>query len=690
MGRRAERKGIAVGWRGFGPWRREVRAFLELFALSGVAVAQPAFDLLTKNAELMVTLRTTAFEAVLFTVLVLLVPPAVLWAVEVLVGLAVPRLRRYAHAALAAVVVTVLAIEVLKHQTDLPGRVVVVVAALVALGAGLLLLRVEVAGMFLRFLAIAPPIFAVLFLLSSDVSTAVFDSGPAAADTHVNRSTRVVMVVLDELPLGSLLDGTGRIDADLYPNFAAFANGSTWYRNTTTVAPSTEQAVPALVSGSYPTDMGALPVASEYPDNLFTLLGNEYEMHAHESLTRLCPDGLCEAPTSSGRRHGLGALLHDASTLWRDYAKPDRDQEPVSYDASKTAGSSMPVGDAFIRSLEPAQRPRLDYLHILLPHQPWHWRAGYRDDGWKRQAQGTRSIGWADAAAATAGRQRHLLQLQAADELVGDIVAKLRAIDAYRDSLIVLTADHGAAFVGGAPQRIVDDRNWPEILWVPLFVKEPGQQQGRVDDRPARTIDVLPTIADELDVELPWRVDGVSLRGAPRADGPRRVYEWINKEVRPSARNRYREFDGPTGFAAVLRRAASTSDADPALRLYQLGPFGALVGRRVEPLVDRDATPSAGHVSDRRAFGRVDRDAKNISWALVHGDVRAGPDQAVAVAVNGVVAGMATTAPVPGSDRRVYWATLAPQLFRDGRNDVRLYVVTGTPADPELTPVRLR
>ena len=44
-----------------------------------------------------------------------------------------------------------------------------------------------------------------------------------------------------------------------------------------------------------------------------------------------------------------------------------------------------------------------------------------------------------------------------------------------------------------------------QIAGVPLFVKAPGQRRGEVDDRPARTVDVLPTIAAMLGVELPSR-----------------------------------------------------------------------------------------------------------------------------------------------------------------------------------------
>ena len=44
------------------------------------------------------------------------------------------------------------------------------------------------------------------------------------------------VLVLDEIPLGALLDTSGAIDADRYPNFARLADLSTWYPKAETVA----------------------------------------------------------------------------------------------------------------------------------------------------------------------------------------------------------------------------------------------------------------------------------------------------------------------------------------------------------------------------------------------------------------------------------------------------------------------
>ena len=62
----------------------------------------------------------------------------------------------------------------------------------------------------------------------------------------------MVLIIMDEFPLAGLLDSKGEIDAKRFPNFAALQQQSDWFRNAVTVGDSTEQAVPAILSGDFP------------------------------------------------------------------------------------------------------------------------------------------------------------------------------------------------------------------------------------------------------------------------------------------------------------------------------------------------------------------------------------------------------------------------------------------------------
>ena len=98
----------------------------------------------------------------------------------------------------------------------------------------------------------------------------------------------MVLIVFDELPLAALLDSPRKIDARRFPHFAALQRDSDWFRDTVTVADSTEQAVPAILSGDLP-DPDGVAIYTDHPRNLFTLLGSSDRTNISESGTYLCP-----------------------------------------------------------------------------------------------------------------------------------------------------------------------------------------------------------------------------------------------------------------------------------------------------------------------------------------------------------------------------------------------------------------
>jgi hypothetical protein len=132
-------------------------------------------------------------------------------------------------------------------------------------------------------------------LAGAQALAAAYAAREPQLDILVNNAGAAWGAVFDEFPEASLLNRQGGIDANLFPNFAAMASTSTWYRNATTVAPFTGAAVPSILTGRYKAGNSDVQVAANAPHSLFTLLGGSYDVNAHESVTRLCPAAVCAA-----------------------------------------------------------------------------------------------------------------------------------------------------------------------------------------------------------------------------------------------------------------------------------------------------------------------------------------------------------------------------------------------------------
>ena len=152
--------------------------------------------------------------------------------------------------------------------------------------------------------------------------------------------------------------------------------------------------------------------------------------------------------------------------------------------------------------------PTLHFMHLVLPHQPWRYYPGgtfvwtplFLSSGYpftKMNDQGD----WV----ATLSEQRHLLQAQYTDALIGQMLDRLHRIGRYDESAIVVVSDHGYSFETGTSVRNVEEASLDALAYAPLLVKLPGQTKGAIDDSNVTALDVLPTIADAAGVRGPVR-----------------------------------------------------------------------------------------------------------------------------------------------------------------------------------------
>jgi hypothetical protein len=120
------------------------------------------------------------------------------------------------------------------------------------------------------------------------------------------------------------------------------------------------------------------------------------------------------------------------------------------------------------------------------------------------------------------GFQRHIIQSQYADTIVGSVIERLESEGIYDESMVIIVADHGITIGPGVEhQRRITPDTVGTIAAVPMFVKYPsgfpGVQPGRIDDVRAETVDLVPTVAEVIGISLPWDVDGLSLLDPERA-----------------------------------------------------------------------------------------------------------------------------------------------------------------------------
>ena len=349
--------------------------------------------------------------------------------------------------------------------------------------------RFEPAREWLRYLAFATPVFVVLFLGFSPVSEAVFSEGPtSAADVTIRNDARVVMVVLDELPEVSLLDGSGHVDADLFPNFAALVRRRDLvpqhdHRGRLHAGRGARPAHRRLPDGAPPgRDRRDLPPQPVHAAR--RRLRPERERDRHPAL----PEELLRAATSDRGRHasGVRGLLDDAWTAWNRFAWPDRSKGTVSFAEARHRELRPRAADRRrVRALAaagPGRPPRLPPRApappaVALPPD----RSGLRGGRRPRCAVTTRGppTRWpAPPASGTCCSSRRPISCS------GGSWTGCTQLGVYDRSLVVVTADHGVAFDEGEAVRGISEGAYEHVAWTPLFIKAPGQAKGRVDDQP--------------------------------------------------------------------------------------------------------------------------------------------------------------------------------------------------------------
>lgn len=682
--------------------RRLLLGALEFLGLANLVLAHPVLQILETYPELLIARHFRFLETFSVAALLCLLIPATIYLIVLIphfCGLV--RLARTLHAVLICILLFLLGLLVMKQLgLNYAGDWQVLLCAIIFAATGAFLyLRWKRAASFLQMLAPAALIVPVLFLINPSIQR-LYSSAKIEPFPKIRSRASVVFVIFDEFSGMSLRGANGEIDKVRFPNFAALLKNFTWYRNASTVADETVNAVPAILTGRFP-QKGKKPHLVDYPENLFTLAAPSYNLKVFESATDLCP----HLSYAGVDRFEFAGVLADLLAIYLQLIAPSGFAS-----ALPTVGGAwghfwgtpiesklgtQQIFRQFLDSIGNDSSPTLLFLHIQSPHMPWYLLpSGRRYDferlGYFGNPVVTAKYDWTDDYwPVVSSLQRYLLQIGYIDRFAGELVKQLSDTGKFDSSLIILTADHGVSIWPGDNARALKQTNSGDILNVPLFIKLPNQRVGSIDDRNVESVDILPTIAEVLGVRLNWRTDGMSLLN-PTISG-RKVKKALNFM---NGTGEMMTFPPTMGPSRILKLESDLDFlGEPMERMFDAGPVQGLVGQTLDQLSPQVTDDYRIQVNSPELYRSV-RLASGFNPILVSGRVYShtkGP-LIIAIAINGTVHASTQTFSEtlsigkgfgvlsnPDAARypqvQCFVAMVPEDSIRDGHNEVRVVLV---------------
>jgi choline-sulfatase len=341
-------------------------------------------------------------------------------------------------------------------------------------------------------------------------------AAPAAPSARHPAVPRVLLLSIDTLRADTL--ACSGAPESRSPHLDALAGDSLCFSQASSAAAWTLPAMASVMTGVSPQVHGALHLQSRVPDGLPTLAEvlrhAGYRTAAFVSSTVLGPQanltqGFEEFHAWPGPWLGrsLGASLLAARV---PRFRPDETPPPALADAAT----------GWLRAHR--DEPFFLWVHTFDPHAPYgpprrHLRGrtpppggSFRFEGWDEEA--VRAGTWVPTAAERDWiRQLYLAEVRWTDEAAGRLLAELKRLGLYEDTLILVVSDHGEEFwEHGAYGH--GHSLYEELLHVPLLVKLPAaaarDQLGRIGPigritAPVSTASLFATVLDACGMPLP-------------------------------------------------------------------------------------------------------------------------------------------------------------------------------------------
>lgn len=448
---------------------------------------------------------------------------------------------------------------------------------------------------------------------------------PAKAPTHEapDPAARHVLIITIDTLRADALGCMGHPDRQT-PNIDRLAGEGILFLDNSTTATTTLPAHASLFTGLYPNRHGAAHNNYTLPPGVPTLA----ELLAEWGI----PSAGFVGALPLRRRFGLARGF----AVW--------DEPPPPKERGLDERSAAAVTDAALAWLSTAPEGRwMAFVHYWDPHAPYTPPPPFDALTPREDPTITGSFIDIDRLRLARGRGEDigaaLRSMQAlywgevayVDQELGRLVAGLRALNLFDDTLIVITADHGESM--GEHEELFDHGYtvYQESAHTPLIVRQPGARGGGAKvQAPVSLVDIAPTVLDRLGVEIPAEMQGRSLASLldGAADAPhtplyveanRPQARWMETGIWPNSEKCAAvRVEGYKYIRCPYREleALFSLDVDPAEATNLLGRRGddAVIGPLSAALTEHGSGPvpalmridDEGTVEALRALGYID------------------------------------------------------------------------------------
>jgi hypothetical protein len=694
-----------------------LRLFLNIFTLHALVVAKPLFDVFANYPEYFVINRIHRLDIVWFVLFISFALPAIVAAPLLAIQQVAKKRGGQIHLIAVGVYGAGYLLQLVSRIEMLPLFSTIVLGAAAGIGVALLYWRNARFPLVISLLSPIVFIFPLLFFFDDNMRSVFSPQDPAVekrvveGPSVIESKPPIIMVVFDEFPLTDMLDAQGEIDAIRFPRFSAFAGESTWYKNATTVWPNTAGAVPAILSGKRPQMPLPFPNYENHPENVFTMLQNHYTFNVNERTTNMVPRDAADGGADVIETTPFSVVLHDAYIVYLHLLLPKTLTEKLpridqgwGHFGRRTAVEPAPPTEpaqtgqiafqnidpeklhesggfshasqfrSFVRSIGGYPESTLHFIHLLFPHEPHE----YLPSG-KLYSRSSKMIGIDRKKPAWKGSEgafeklHHALRLQAAltDRFLGDLLDSLKTNGTYDESLIIITADHGASYINAYPHRAPTLHTFGDIAFVPLFIKYPNQTEGNADDSNVETIDIVPTIRDVIGATLNWAFDGRSLLDVSAEPRPTKILPDTFGKVLELTRTEYLD----AKMASLKRNIDMFSLKDSKAGPFRFGKGLEFIGQP-ESVLNSMVVDATIRCEGLDALHDVDLNSYFLNLRL-DGTVSSAKgvpsDLYLAFSVNGKIE--LFSKPMNFHDEFLFEVILPEDAIRQGKNTIKVFLV---------------